>query len=487
MSIKLSAFEAWAVFAVFYQCRFEISLRGASLQLRRVKSNHAKSALRARSSFHRVGVAHNIEKRTLKMSIEIQQSYDRLEGEALTVLNLSTESESDGGYGTPAEQFADDEIDRPYTPPSVPTTTTQGQSTADGIVVVDPELRERLVQQVEWYFSDENLRKDSFLMKHINRNKQGFVSLKLVSSFRKVKSLTKDWTVVLTSLRHSTFLALNEDETKVRRVSPAPQIDYSHIGRTVLVTNYPDSEPNVKSIEEQFGKYGEVVFVRILHPGKAVPLEVKPCRSKHPNLGKELCILVEYESEGGARVACERFIKQQSWRDDMKVQLLDSESKDQSHTAQEEEKTSKTDNRKNRKNINERKEQGNRRQVKENSPSRCSSPSPRHSREGSPAKQSQRRRPEKKHISYSPELQRRFLHPETGKDYASDSGCSAHSPSQSPKSSPEPPKKFFSPNSWRTNEKHIRDNCVIRQPIGPNGTRGFRMPRRPVRISVESC
>jgi la-related protein 6 len=50
-----------------------------------------------------------------------------------------------------------------------------------------------LPPQVEFYFSDANITKDKFLLKHVKRNKEGFVSLKLISSFKRVKHLTKDW------------------------------------------------------------------------------------------------------------------------------------------------------------------------------------------------------------------------------------------------------------------------------------------------------
>ena len=85
--------------------------------------------------------------------IVMQHSYER---QPLTVLdaveNSSTDSDSDGGYGTPAEHFADDEIDRPLTPPeSAPPApvATQAKSTAEEeTVVVDSELRERIIKQV---------------------------------------------------------------------------------------------------------------------------------------------------------------------------------------------------------------------------------------------------------------------------------------------------------------------------------------------------
>lgn len=52
-----------------------------------------------------------------------------------------------------------------------------------------PQLVKRIVSQVEFYLSDENLAKDAFLLKHVQKNKMGFVSIKLLTSFKKVGSV----------------------------------------------------------------------------------------------------------------------------------------------------------------------------------------------------------------------------------------------------------------------------------------------------------
>ena len=451
----------------------------------------------------------------------------------VALTDSAASSDSDAGYSTPAENFADDEEHRndgAARVKPVPSATEASNVINDGAVevVVEPELRERIVKQVEWYFSDENLLKDSFLMKHINRNKQGYVSLKLVASLRKVKALTKDWQAVLVSVRHSSSLALNDEETKIRRVAPAPKVDYSHVSRTVMITNYPDSDPTIHDIEKQFGRFGDVTLVRMLHPGRAIPLDVKPCKEQFPSLGKELCILVEYESEDGAKVAFRKFNNQQSWRDDMKVHLLgEKKSPPEAATKQDKKEDSAkvhsepspmaagtADGKKKRKKSNQKSspqqqqtQQHKGRFGREKSPGRFSSsntPSPRQSRDSSPtpyrkytppsstaSPDSHRKR--SAGAKYSPEMTRRtHLHPDTWKDYTSDSGFSAgsRSASESPKNTPEPMKRFFSGDiapSWRTSEKHvhIKDSYVIRQPYGPDGTRGFH--RRPIRISVEEA
>ncbi len=84
----------------------------------------------------------------------------------------------------------------------------------------DDDLCEKIVQQVEFYFSDANITKDKFLLKHVKRNKEGFVSLKLISSFKRVKHLTKDWRQVAAAIeRKSDKLEVNDVKTKVSLAS----------------------------------------------------------------------------------------------------------------------------------------------------------------------------------------------------------------------------------------------------------------------------
>ena len=60
------------------------------------------------------------------------------------------------------------------------------------IEIPDDETCKKIVEQVEFYFSNESLLKDAFLLKHVRRNKEGFVSLKLVSSFKRCLLYTSD-------------------------------------------------------------------------------------------------------------------------------------------------------------------------------------------------------------------------------------------------------------------------------------------------------
>lgn len=84
----------------------------------------------------------------------------------------------------------------------------------------DNDVASKIISQVESMFSDEHLSKDGFLLKHVRRRSDGFVSLKLVAGLRKVKQISREFPVVLNALRDSSKLEINGDGTKVRRVEP---------------------------------------------------------------------------------------------------------------------------------------------------------------------------------------------------------------------------------------------------------------------------
>ncbi|KAE8631875.1 hypothetical protein XENTR_v10001341 [Xenopus tropicalis] len=181
--------------------------------------------------------------------------------------------------------------------------------------IPDLKLVRKIVSQVEFYLSDENLSHDAFLLKHVQKNKMGYVSIKLLTSFKKIKYLTRDWRKTLYALRFSEQLEVNEEETKVRRKNPLP--DYL-LGlpptKQLLVWNISDPEKRSFSCQQKnlmeivtsvFATYGLITSIRILKPGKEVPSDIRKYMSRYPELSTRNCALVEYESLEGARKALE--------------------------------------------------------------------------------------------------------------------------------------------------------------------------------------
>ncbi|XP_034936527.1 uncharacterized protein Achl [Chelonus insularis] len=186
------------------------------------------------------------------------------------------------------------------TPPQSP--TDQQKETEP---IVSDELAEKICAQVEFYFSDENIIKDAFLLKHVKRNKEGYVSLKLISSFKRVKHLSRDWRVVGTALRaKSTKLEVNELGTKLRRRDPLPQYDQTLPSRTIIAAKLPVEKLTIESVAEIFRQFGEIALIRILRPGNPVPAEIRQAISKRPELGSdEECALIEFTDSAAAREA----------------------------------------------------------------------------------------------------------------------------------------------------------------------------------------
>jgi len=93
-------------------------------------------------------------------------------------------------------------------------------TSSDSNVDESPEVMARIVSQVEFMFSDDHLTKDGFLLKHVRRRSDGFVSLKLVAGLRKVKQISREFSVVLKALQTSSKLEVNGEGSKVRRTEP---------------------------------------------------------------------------------------------------------------------------------------------------------------------------------------------------------------------------------------------------------------------------
>jgi la-related protein 6 len=176
----------------------------------------------------------------------------------------------------------------------------------DDLVIPDNDMCAKISEQVEFYFSDRSLLRDAFLLKHVRRNKEGFVSLKLVSSFKRVRNLCKDWRAVGIAIKKgSKEIELNDLGTKIRRKSPLPSHDETLPSRTIVATNLPLEKLNIEKVSEMFSKCGEISLIRILRPDCSIPSDVKHFVSKHPELQHNDCALVEFIESSAARKALE--------------------------------------------------------------------------------------------------------------------------------------------------------------------------------------
>lgn len=202
----------------------------------------------------------------------------------------------------------------------------------------DDETASSILKMVEFYLSDDNILKDPFLLKHVRRNKEGYVSVKLLASFRKVRSLCRNWKAVAHSIKTSKQLILNTDGTKVKRLTPLPDHDETVTSRSIIVHGLNTDKPSVDSISELFTQCGDIALVRILRPGGSIPSDIKRFLSKNPEIQSKICALVEFEEHISAKKALE------SQQPDG-IQVIPVVEKEKSKpTSPKKETTTKTDN-----------------------------------------------------------------------------------------------------------------------------------------------
>lgn len=344
----------------------------------------------------------------------------------------------------PTAYSSTDSDDGYETPPEEPRDTASANTDREA-------LMQAIVKQLEYYFSDENLERDAFMTKHIARNKEGYVSVKLIASLRKVKAVCKDLATVKEAASMSSDLSLNSDGTKLRRLAALPKIDYSAASRSLLVTDLEETV-TAEDVKGSLEAYGEVVKVRVFQPKKAVPLDIKVHAKAHKEIGKELFAVVEFKTTMVAENVCQNASKAQ---ESFRVKRLgggtaDLEVPKEVHRPGKAEAAAVQ--------LTFDHEHSSSSETESHG-----SASPYQPPRAASRKNQQRRRQQHGHIAGH--FLRTDLHC-SSRD--SDSGCSQLGGSPSP--SPEPVRRF----KLFYSDGGAPAVSVVRQPKGPDGTRGFR-------------
>jgi lupus La protein len=136
---------------------------------------------------------------------------------------------------------------------------------APAAVVSEPDASATGIQrQVEYYFSDSNLPRDRFLRAKMDENDAGWIDIDVLLTFNKLKELKATRESFCEAVAGSTFLAVNEDGTRVRRTTPIPDSDEWR-ARSVYAKGWiaTQPEPPVADVEALFAPYGKVVSVRM--------------------------------------------------------------------------------------------------------------------------------------------------------------------------------------------------------------------------------
>nr|XP_008118848.1 PREDICTED: la-related protein 6 [Anolis carolinensis] len=167
----------------------------------------------------------------------------------------------------------------------------------------------------------------------------GYVSVKLLTSFKKVKHLTRDWRTTSHALKYSEILELNEDSRKVRRNTPVPVFPSENLPSKMLLVydirlapslRSPEDGPENGRLQEKvmehllkaFVEFGVIASVRILKPGKDLPPDVKRFSGRYSQVGSQECAIVEFEEVEAAVRAHESMCVVDDDDDDAAMKVL---------------------------------------------------------------------------------------------------------------------------------------------------------------------
>ena len=186
----------------------------------------------------------------------------------------------------------------------------------------DAELTKKLIELIEFYLSDEYLAKDKYLLRQIRCKSEGYISIKLMTSFKKVKKLTRDWRAVRFALLQTPNLIVSDEGFRVKRATQLPEnLRKPRLLSSVVTIRLTEEMSSVDAITNMFAKHGEIGLVRILKPGKEIPSDLRNYATQVPDIGKSTCAVVDFEQSESALQAV-RCLKDELAENKMRLALL---------------------------------------------------------------------------------------------------------------------------------------------------------------------
>lgn len=147
---------------------------------------------------------------------------------------------------------------------------------------------QKVLKQVEFYFSDSNYPKDRYLRAQAALDEQGFVSLEKIAAFSRMKQIgATDVKKIAEVLRKSELLVVNEEGTMVKRKTPVPVFDKAYSNRILFMKGWPLTI-TIEDIEEAITSAGK---------GKVLSVRIR----KNPDKTPKNSALVEFETEDQAK------------------------------------------------------------------------------------------------------------------------------------------------------------------------------------------
>ncbi|VDO12714.1 unnamed protein product [Rodentolepis nana] len=120
-------------------------------------------------------------------------------------------------------------------------------------VTAATDLPTAIQNQVDFYFSGDNLARDTFLRKHMD--KDGWVDLSVIANFNRMRNLTNDLDYIVTSLATSKVVEVDAEQKRVRcRENPTIWIIQSALAARASIELAGDDERKESAIEKTAAK-----------------------------------------------------------------------------------------------------------------------------------------------------------------------------------------------------------------------------------------
>eukprot|EP01027_Heterolobosea_sp_BB2_P025369 GEZU01038935.1.p1 GENE.GEZU01038935.1~~GEZU01038935.1.p1 ORF type:complete len:368 (-),score=203.75 GEZU01038935.1:94-1197(-) len=133
------------------------------------------------------------------------------------------------------------------------------------------DKQQQIREQVEFYFSDSNFPKDKFLRSTSAMHPEGYVSIELINSFKRMRQIGATPEDVVKALEGSKIVQVSEDGKMVRRLEPIPEKDES-VPRSIVAKNFftwtDEAEReafkalDIDELKQPFAQFGKILAVR---------------------------------------------------------------------------------------------------------------------------------------------------------------------------------------------------------------------------------
>lgn len=148
------------------------------------------------------------------------------------------------------------------------TVTTLSQTASSSS---EADLDKKIIRQIEYYLGDVNMVRDKFLKNEVTKD-EGWIPLSVLTTFKRLQSLTTDIPTIFKALKSSVsdLLQIDETENKIRRNPGRPvpnsqaELELALRNRTVYVKGFPKTaDVNIDKLLVFFEQFGSIESVQM--------------------------------------------------------------------------------------------------------------------------------------------------------------------------------------------------------------------------------